>query len=314
MKTHRPFFVLLTLYLLLASLYSVVTPLFEASDELWHYPMVKYIADSGFTLPVQDPRNPGPMRQEGSQPPLYYLLSALLVSPLDRYDMDEVRHLNPHPDLGVLRPDGNVNIVVHDPVREGLPWRGTVLAAHVVRFFSVLLGTLTLGMTYWLALELFPGKRAVALGAAALTAFNPMFLFISGSINNDNLSTALASVLLLQIVRLVNQQTAPTFRQIIGIGVVAGCGDARQIQYRVHVAAGRGGAGGCRVPRAQCSSVRGWWHGYGRSDGADRRVVVYPQPDHLRRPDRAEYLPANRRRATTPGQPAAALGASGIPS
>jgi len=224
MRAHRPFYALLALYLLLASLYSVVTPLFEASDELWHYPMVKYIADSGFTLPVQDPRNPGPMRQEGSQPPLYYLLSAILVSPLDRYDMDEVRHLNPHPDLGVLRPDGNVNIVVHDPAREGLPWRGTVLAAHVVRAFSVLLGALTVAMTYLLALELFPGKRTIALGAAALTAFNPMFLFIGGSINNDNLSTALASVLLWQIVRLVKQQTAPTHRQLVGIGVVAGCG------------------------------------------------------------------------------------------
>ena len=38
-------FVLLIIYVLLASVYSIVTPVMEASDELWHYPMVKYIAD-----------------------------------------------------------------------------------------------------------------------------------------------------------------------------------------------------------------------------------------------------------------------------
>jgi hypothetical protein len=46
--------VILILYLLLALTYSVVTPFFEVSDELWHYPMVKYIADH-WALPVQNP-------------------------------------------------------------------------------------------------------------------------------------------------------------------------------------------------------------------------------------------------------------------
>jgi 4-amino-4-deoxy-L-arabinose transferase-like glycosyltransferase len=201
-----------------------MTPLFEASDELWHYPMVKYIADNGFTLPVQNPENPGAMRQEGSQPPLYYMIGAALTFWIDTTDMDQVRLLNPHPDLGVIKPDGNVNIAMHDPTREAFPWKGAALAVHIVRFFSVILGAITVVMAYQLARELFPEREGVALGAAALTAFNPMFLFISGAINNDNLSTALASILLVQIVRLLKQTTAPTLRQLIGIGVVAGCG------------------------------------------------------------------------------------------
>jgi len=64
---------LLALFVLLGALYALVVPPFEASDELWHYPMVKTIADH-WALPVQDPENVGPWRQEGSQPPLYYLL------------------------------------------------------------------------------------------------------------------------------------------------------------------------------------------------------------------------------------------------
>jgi hypothetical protein len=224
MNQRRAFYGILAIYLILCSFYSIMTPLFEVSDELWHYPMVKYIADNGFTLPVQDPANPGPMRQEGSQPPLYYLIGAALTFWIDTSDMDQVRILNPHPDLGVMRPDGNVNIALHDPAREAFPWRGTALAVHIVRFFSVILGAITVIMAYQLARELFPNRPGVALGAAALTAFNPMFLFISGAINNDNLSTTLASILLVQIVRLLKQTTAPTLRQLVGIGVAAGCG------------------------------------------------------------------------------------------
>ena len=65
---------LLTLFILLGFSYALITPAFEASDELWHYPMVRHLAD-GNPLPVQvfDPALAGPWNQEASQPPLYYL-------------------------------------------------------------------------------------------------------------------------------------------------------------------------------------------------------------------------------------------------
>ena len=46
--------VVLILFLSLGTVYSLVTPIFEASDERWHYPVVQYIADER-RLPVQDP-------------------------------------------------------------------------------------------------------------------------------------------------------------------------------------------------------------------------------------------------------------------
>ena len=69
---------ILALFTILGSVYSIIVPPFEASDELWHYPMVKYIADHG-ALPVQEPGVETPWRQEGSQPPLYYLVAGLLT-------------------------------------------------------------------------------------------------------------------------------------------------------------------------------------------------------------------------------------------
>src|SRR5688500_7256814 len=72
---------LLLAYLVLAVIYSVVTPIFEVSDELWHYPMVQYLATNGFSLPSPSPD--ALWRQEGGQPPLYYLAAALLTAPID---------------------------------------------------------------------------------------------------------------------------------------------------------------------------------------------------------------------------------------
>ncbi|MBI5712032.1 MAG: hypothetical protein HZC38_01195, partial [Chloroflexi bacterium] len=110
---------------MLGSLYALTTPLFEASDELWHYPMVQHLSRT-FALPIQDPNNVGPWRQEASQPPLYYYLMGWATSWIDTSDMDQVRWLNPHVDNGIITPDGNINLAIHT-ARENFPYGGTVL-------------------------------------------------------------------------------------------------------------------------------------------------------------------------------------------
>lgn len=193
---------LLTVFVVLSGLYSIVVPPFEASDELWHYPMVKYIADN-WALPVQDPENVGPWRQEGSQPPLYYAIGALATFWIDTSDVELVRHLNPHADNGIATPDGNINLITHHPEAEAFPWRGTTLAVHLVRFLSVLMGAATVYLTYRLSLELLPDRPNLALMAAAINAFTPMFVFISGAVNNDNLVIPLCSLALLLMLRII---------------------------------------------------------------------------------------------------------------
>ncbi len=222
--TERGWLILiLALYMLLAGVYSVATPIFEASDELWHYPMVQTIAATGH-LPVQDAANIGPWRQEGSQPPLYYLIAALLTGGIDTSDMPLIRRQNPHADIGVVLPDGNINMMTHRTEQETFPWRGTVLAVHVARFFSIVLGAGTVYVSYRLAAEVFPYEAVIRLGAAAFTAFLPMFLFISGSVNNDNLSNLTGNLLLLLIVRLVAVDRKPHWRDYVLVGITAGAG------------------------------------------------------------------------------------------
>jgi 4-amino-4-deoxy-L-arabinose transferase-like glycosyltransferase len=191
-------------FLLLGVTYSIVTPIFEASDELWHYPLVQWLSQ-GNPLPVQDAKNVGLWKQEASQPPLYYWLMGAATSWIDTSDMAQVRQENPHVDNGVITPDGNRNLVVHNPQREAFPWHGTVLAVHLARLLSLLMGAATVWLTYRIALELFPDRPWLALGAAAVNAFTPMFIFISGAVNNDNLTMMLCSLGLLLIVKRVRE-------------------------------------------------------------------------------------------------------------
>jgi hypothetical protein len=216
---------ILLLFLLVGGSYAVVTPVFEASDELWHYPMIRHLAD-GNPLPVQvfDPAQAGPWKQEASQPPLYYYLGALLTFWVDSSDMAQVRWENPHVDNGILTADGNINLVIHDPGWS--PWQGTLLAVRIVRLFSVLLGAATVFLTYLIGKELLPQRQELVLTATAVLAFTPMFLFISGAVNNDNLAIPLTSLGVLLMIRMVKRSgewtTAVLAQRVLILGAVAG--------------------------------------------------------------------------------------------
>jgi 4-amino-4-deoxy-L-arabinose transferase-like glycosyltransferase len=216
----RLLLLVLLVFVLLGVLYSLATPIFEASDERWHYPVVKHIADGG-GLPVQDPVVIAPWHQEGSQPPLYYLLMAALISWVDTGDFSDVQQPNPHAIVGLPQVVGNKNMMVHTD-REDWPWRGTTLAVHLIRLLSVGLGAITVWLTWRIACYLWPGNGQVVLLAAALTAFNPMFLFISASVNNDNLAATLAAGIVLLLMRTL--QRGQTIRDGFWLGLLLGLG------------------------------------------------------------------------------------------
>jgi len=212
------------IFLLLAGTYSIVTPIFESPDELWHYPFVWHLARS-WELPVQDPAHPQLWQQEGGQAPLYYGLAALLTSPITTDDLPELIYRNPQADIGLASVDGNANVVVHTD-REAWPWQGAVLAIHLTRFLSVLLGTGTVLVIYRLGRTLWPERPNLALLSMAFVAFNPMFLFISGSVNNDNLIIFLANLtiwwLVVMVVDRQRSSAEPAWWHFFGLGILVG--------------------------------------------------------------------------------------------
>ncbi|MCS7260158.1 MAG: glycosyltransferase family 39 protein, partial [Anaerolineae bacterium] len=220
MRTRWILPAVLGLFLVMGSVYSLVTPIFEASDERWHYPVVRHIVRTG-RLPVQDPQKRTDWHQEGSQPPLYYLIAAALTAWIPTEDFHRVYVPNPHAVVGEPLVVGNKNMMVHS-AREDWPWQGTTLAVHLIRSFSVVLGGITVWLTYRIARLVWRAEERVAWLAAALTAFNPMFLFISASVNNDNLAAPLAAAAMFILLRVV--QRGQRGRDGLGLGILLGLG------------------------------------------------------------------------------------------
>jgi len=217
--------IILALYVGLALSYALTTPPLEASDEYKHYPFVQYVQTQG-QLPVLDPADPGLWLQEAAQPPLYYLLMAAITAPIDTTDLPELHHKNEQAFIGNPNQVGNKNLIIHDPAREAFPWQGSVLAIYVIRLVSIALGLGTVGVTAVLARRLF--SPTTALLAAALTAFNPMFLFVSAAVNNDSLAILLGHVGLLLLLAI--WQNPPGLRRgwprygllglVLGLGIL----------------------------------------------------------------------------------------------
>ncbi|MBI5305121.1 MAG: glycosyltransferase family 39 protein [Chloroflexi bacterium] len=258
---HRALVLILAAFIALGVTYSIITPIFEAGDEIWHYPFVQHLA-AGHGLPIQDPNVKTLWEQEGGQPPLYYAINALATFWIDTRDLPDRLWLNPHARIGIPLDFGNKNLVVHTSA-ESFPWHNTALAVHLIRLLSILMSAGTVTLTYALVLVIashtavkqFPtppqpspwqgeGERGViaasqksllamtndktlAAFAAAFVAFNPMFLFISASVNNDNLATLLATLALVLMARLVTRGV--TMRRFVVLGVVLGLGALTKI-------------------------------------------------------------------------------------
>lgn len=188
-------------FVLCAGLFSLTIPVFEAPDEPSHAAVARYILRHR-NLPVQGPDFP--LGQEASQPPLYYLLGALLLglSPAPELAPVWERDRNPHVTFARFGLDlENRNLFAHP--NESFPYRGDILGVHLMRLLSVALGAVTVAATFRLAAEIFPDRPALPALAAALVAFNPQFVFISGVFNNDaGIAAASALALWLAIRRL----------------------------------------------------------------------------------------------------------------
>ncbi|MFN2251786.1 MAG: glycosyltransferase family 39 protein [Anaerolineae bacterium] len=219
--TRRAMAAVLVAFIILASAYNFVVPVFEAPDEHTHYFFAQHVAQTG-RLPVQttDPDQRGPWEQEGSQPPLYYLLVAPLVR-ASRADLteDDLRY-NHQNSMGHPAVVGNENRFVHPPGTEGWPWHGYALATHLGRALSTLLSAATVLLVWWIAGRVLPGRDWLAVAAAATAAFVPQFTFTSAALTNDNLITLLATAALALLLRL--SEDSGDRRTIVALAAVSG--------------------------------------------------------------------------------------------
>jgi 4-amino-4-deoxy-L-arabinose transferase-like glycosyltransferase len=151
------------------------------------------------------------------------MLMAAATFWIDTSDLAQVRWINPHTDNGLITADRNNNIAIH---RTDEPWRwtGTALAVRLIRFLSVLMGAGTVYFTYRLAREGLPEHEPLALAAAAIAAFTPMFIFISASVNNDNLAIVFSAATVWLLVRWMRHPSERIGKWHIALGLLLGAG------------------------------------------------------------------------------------------
>lgn len=180
-------------FLALATLYNALTPLGEGPDEPGHLAYAFFLAHEG-RLPIQraDPTQ-SDVPSEGHQPPLAYLLMVPAVGWLPLNETPGFLRANPQ----FLWNGGNEPGAFMRGSRELWPWEGIVLAWHLARGVSTLVGLLTVVATMRAAAHLFPMRPAVPLLAGALVAFNPQFLASSTLATNDALLAAFGAAIVL---------------------------------------------------------------------------------------------------------------------
>ncbi|MFZ1399859.1 MAG: DUF2142 domain-containing protein, partial [Candidatus Promineifilaceae bacterium] len=215
----QPISLILLAFVALSFASSVINPLFESTDELRHYRFVQHIIQEK-RLPVQGEAG---CSAQGHHPPLFYTLGAIatfwietgrpVCSQLENNPFWQYRYW----EVG----DDNKNQYLHTAA-EAFPWTGEALAAHIVRGLNVLIGAGVVYLTWLLGRMLWPKRPSLALGSAAFVAFNPMFVYMAGSINNDVIAALSGTAVLVASVKLVQSDTGLSRRWGIWLGVLFG--------------------------------------------------------------------------------------------
>jgi len=228
--THPGLPIALLVYLMLAFSYFFIVPMFEAPDEWTHTGYIKHIAE-GQGLPMM---LPGQGIWGGHQPPLYYAIGAVLVQPFDLSQFDAYLrdNTNPHASVGYALDPGNKNIYLHQP-DETFPYRGLSLTVHVLRLYSIFLGTITIIFIYLTAYELYKYTQTnpkskiqnpnwFAVFVTLFVATQPMFAFITASVANEPANIAFSAIGLWLVQRYVLHGPARRWYRPVALGVVMG--------------------------------------------------------------------------------------------
>ena len=199
-RSTRWLALILVLYALLAGLYAVYTPAWQAPDEPAHYNYVRYLVEERrlpelrpgdypveYLEEIKAARFPphmsvDPIRYESHQPPLYYLLAT--------------------PAYALGRALGMQVLL--------LP----------LRLFSVLLGIALIATGHAVVRQMWPERRDLAWGTAAFMATLPMHVAMTAVMNNDVLAALVLALIVWLLLRAGQQGwTAP---RAVWIGLLLG--------------------------------------------------------------------------------------------
>lgn len=195
-SAEKSFFALILLgYLVAGALYAIYTPRWQAPDEPAHFNYIRQVAEDGCCPRIQ----PGDWDSD-------YLaqLTTAKFAPalLDR--LDNIQYEDHHPPLYYLLAS--------------LVYKRSAGDLIALRLFSVVLGAVSVCLSFVVSRHVIPDQPAIALGAMALVAFTPQHLSMMASVNNDAQAEALVALALLWLIRYLNAEGPPVWQ----LGLIVG--------------------------------------------------------------------------------------------
>ncbi len=222
MRQHRPLFVILILFAVAVLAQQAVLPLFEGSDEPLHYAYIEHLRATG-SLPDRDERLSSATRQESGQPPLTYIVGALLA---DTFRLPALPDLMPQTRdalVGKTRNPWNTPGNIWNRVDNHNYYYNSAnadpeiaRAMYSLRLTSLVYGIIAIIGAYGAASEIFD-RREWVIVSTVLFAFMPTFVHSAAYINNDVNSTAFCTLTLWQLLRLLRLGASTKRLLLIGL-------------------------------------------------------------------------------------------------
>lgn len=211
---------LLTVYVGLTFAYRDAIPLFEAPDEPSHLQYAAFVYEH-HRLPRAS-EVPG----AGGLPPLVYAVAAPLLANtgLDVARAEREIGRATAPLYATPKASGGTAAITALPRgQREFASDGSLAPLHALRSTSLVFGLLTVILTFAAVWRLSRDAR-FSLLAGALVAFNPQFLFSSGSFSNDPAAAAVGAAALWIVVRAFEDPLGPGHRHYIAVAVAIAAG------------------------------------------------------------------------------------------
>ena len=206
--------------------WSLIVPPFEVPDENAHYAYVQQVAERG-TLPRQllpegrlSPAEDTTLGAVGFYQVVGETHNPAPMSELQQRTIEAVGRARLS-----TRGSGDALSATNNPplyyALEAVPYKlassGTVLdRLALMRALSALIGAVTVLLIYLFLAELLPGRRWAWSAGALVAAFQPLFGFMSGGVNNDDLLYLMAAGVLWALARAFRRGLTPVNGALVG--------------------------------------------------------------------------------------------------
>jgi hypothetical protein len=216
-----------------AAAWAVITPSFNAPDESEHFAYAQYVAETGRGVDsTPSKRAPYSSEENAALEGLRLFSSTEAGDGKPPWLHADKRRWERRAANGPLAQDDGGGFAAatnaHSPAYYLLlapayvATRGQSIFSQLfaMRLISALLGGVVAVCAFLVVRELVPRRPVAAVGAALIVLFQPMFGFMSGSVNNDMGVNAGAAVLLYLLVRGLRRGLTPLLGGAIGAMLV----------------------------------------------------------------------------------------------